>query len=290
MNFSKEKGGLELLTEELKQSETMLKQRILVAVIGVPLMLFFLFLSHFTFYLLITAIVLIGLDEFYSLVRFRGMNPNILFGMFSGILLCTGAYVGGGVGLATALLTTIFLSLFWEVFTPKTFTVSDFGITIYADLYVAFLLSHLILIRGIEKYGAVLALITLITVWISDSAAYGYGIWKGKKKFLPSISPNKTWEGTLAGLISSALISGLLYFLLVKPFHSLKGILWGFLVGFILGIAAPVGDLAESRLKREMKVKDTGFILPGHGGILDRFDSLLFAAPAAYYILKLIIG
>lgn len=278
------------MIEETKElDDKMLKQRILVAVIGIPIILFFLFLGHWAFFILITAITLIGLDEFYSLVRFRRMNPNILFGMFCGILLCSGAYLGGSLGLAVLLSITILLSLFWEVFTPKTFTVSDFGITIYGNLYVAFLLSHLILIRGIEKYGAILTFIVLVAVWVSDSIAYGYGSWKGKRKILPSISPNKTWEGTLAGLLSSTLITGVLCFFLVKPFHSLKGIALGVLVGLVIGIIAPIGDLAESRLKREMKVKDTGFILPGHGGILDRFDSLLFAAPATYYILKLIL-
>jgi phosphatidate cytidylyltransferase len=127
-------------------------------------------------------------------------------------------------------------------------------------------------------------LLLIIATWANDSAAYFVGSVFGRHKLAPSISPKKSVEGSLAGLFASGL-TGLIIALIW-----VKSILLFLLLGFVIGIAGQIGDLFESILKRDLGVKDSGSIMPGHGGVLDRFDSLMFAAPVLYYILTYLVA
>jgi phosphatidate cytidylyltransferase len=130
--------------------------------------------------------------------------------------------------------------------------------------------------------GPWLVLSVLVTIWAGDSAAYFVGRKYGRHKCAPAISPNKTWEGVIAGLVASGIAGGLMVSAFPAPPPEWKPVIP--LFGLLVGAAGQIGDLFESALKREIRIKDFGNLLPGHGGVLDRFDSLLFAAPVAYWL------
>lgn len=184
-----------------------------------------------------------------------------------------------------ALALSAFTILVWQIFTLGRTSISDNTLTIFGSFYIGFLLAHMILIRGLGEHGPFLMLLVFIGTWICDTAAYGAGVKIGKRKLAPQVSPNKTWEGTIGGALASSISLGLICLAFFPWFSFLRGLT----LGLAIGIASPLGDLAESRLKREMRVKNTGSLIPGHGGVLDRFDSLTFTAPVAYYLLKLLL-
>ena len=179
-----------------------------------------------------------------------------------------------------------------EVFRPPEEGASQVvGATLTAWFWVAIPLAHLLWLREAPGLlgsprgaGAWLVVAMWFMIWIADSAAYFIGRSMGKRKLLEAVSPNKTWEGTIAGLLAGA-VTGLALAL------AIPGLSWtvpfGLMLGFTIGIAAVLGDLMESRLKRGADLKDVGEILPGHGGFLDRFDSTLLSAPFLYYVLML---
>lgn len=151
-------------------------------------------------------------------------------------------------------------------------------------IYIPLMLSYLIIIRGMEK-GAHLVLLLLIITWMGDMMAYYTGTLWGKHPLCPAISPKKTVEGTIGGLAGSS-ISALIYKALFFPKLSIFAII---LLAIVVNIIGQVGDLSESIIKRWAGVKDSGSILPGHGGMLDRVDALIFSAPAFYYFLTLVL-
>ncbi|MCA9754265.1 MAG: phosphatidate cytidylyltransferase [Candidatus Eisenbacteria bacterium] len=134
--------------------------------------------------------------------------------------------------------------------------------------------------------GALPVLFPVVLVWAADTGAYAFGILFGRHRLWPSVSPKKTWEGLIGGIVATVLVA----VLASGPFGIGFGTLEAVVGGLLVGIAAPLGDLFESRLKRVAGVKDSGRLLPGHGGVLDRFDSVFFAAPVFYYYLLEIAG
>jgi phosphatidate cytidylyltransferase len=145
---------------------------------------------------------------------------------------------------------------------------------------------YLISLRSLE-HGRWWTLVVLPTVWIADSAAYLIGSAWGKKKLAPRTSPNKTWEGYLAGVLFGTLSSPALLFFYNQAFHAqiLISPLQGALLGLAVSVFIPLGDLTESMIKRQADQKDSGTIFPGHGGVFDRLDSLFWAAPISYYLI-----
>ena len=160
-------------------------------------------------------------------------------------------------------------------------------------LVFAVFLRHLLNIGGADDRAAGLALVLfpLAITWINDSAAYFAGRALGRRKLIPAVSPGKTVEGALAGVIAGVL-TGMLYTAVVLPRAAdlELGVLAGAVCGALIAVAAQVGDLAESLFKRDAGVKDSGTLLPGHGGILDRFDALYFSLPVAYGLVALLLS
>lgn len=210
----------------------------------------------------------------------------------------------GMIGPAVALLVLLAGDLLWKRRNP----IRNVGATMLGIGYISLLFPFLILLRWLgpgipaptlDRWGpfgtalrlpgdpgAWVVLSVLAVIWAGDSAAYFGGRAWGRRKCAPAISPNKTWEGVVCGLASSALLGGIVWGMVLLP--AAPGPAgWGFglLFGVLVGAAGQIGDLVESAMKRELGVKDFGTLLPGHGGVLDRFDSLLFAAPAAYALL-----
>jgi phosphatidate cytidylyltransferase len=186
----------------------------------------------------------------------------------------TGVLAGAVAGLPWA--------LFWLVGRPETRTLRAVLAILLMSLWVGVPLAHLGLFPH-TRYGVVLILIAVVGPWISDSGAYFAGRFFGHRLLFPSLSPNKTVEGGVGGLLLTVLVVAPVSYLLLD-FTPLKALT----IGAVVSVSSQCGDLFESSLKRILDVKDLGTFLPGHGGILDRVDSLLFTAPAVYYISLLV--
>jgi phosphatidate cytidylyltransferase len=220
----------------------------------------------------------------------RQMKPYKMLGVFCALLLGWTAFYQSY--LFTYLVLTILLvalSVSELSRSVKEQAINHISGTIFGAMYVGWLMSHLVLLRELPRamdqpysMGTGYALLPFVLTWTCDSAAYFFGMKFGKHKLLPRISPAKSWEGAFAGACF-AVISAFVY----------KEVYAGFLtwfdcmaLGLMTGVLAQVGDLVESLMKRDVDMKDVSSTIPGHGGILDRFDSLLFTAPMTYYFLR----
>jgi phosphatidate cytidylyltransferase len=229
-------------------------------------------------------------SEFYRMTRSEHRRANELFVVAAAAMpIAAALYAGtvsppsselGAVGLTAVMGGLVVAAVLWNI-AFKQFRGADTSTTVFGAVYVGFTLAHLVLIHALDS-GAVLVLVILVGVWAMDVFAYLVGSAIGKHRLAPHISPNKSWEGFIAGSVGTigAWIAGW-YFI-----HPSNLPLWWFVVtGVVAAIAALLGDLAESRLKREVGAKDSGTLLPGHGGFLDRFDSLILVSVVTYYML-----
>jgi len=236
--------------------------------------------------LLVALIVLsiLGLHEFYRMTR--SFKPNLLAGYAGSVFILIGAHTGG---LAGALRGSIYLFalvfILHAIRGLKPEMVGEMAVTFFGAFYVGIGFAHVILLRTPAAYGVSLAIVVLLATWTSDTVAYAVGHYLGQRPISPVISPNKTVEGTLAGFIGTVVVV-----LIAGKSLPWMGSGQFFVLGVVIAIAAPLGDLFESYVKRASQVKDAGTIIPGHGGILDRFDSLLFAAVASYYLVTAMLG
>jgi phosphatidate cytidylyltransferase len=235
--------------------------------------------------------------EFYAMMRTGHRKANEAFGVVAAAAmpLAAGLYatrmlVGtgassfselGAVGLTAVTGGLILAALVWNV-AFRQVRAADTMTTVFGALYTGFALSHLVLLRTLDS-GAELVLVTLASVWAMDVLAYLVGSAIGTHPLAPHISPKKSWEGFIAGTAGTIATWGVGW-LLVRPALPLW---WFLLTGLVVAVAALVGDLAESSLKREVHIKDSGHLLPGHGGFLDRFDSMIVVAVVVYYMLLL---
>jgi len=261
----------------------MLKARILSTLIGVPILIGFLFLGKVPFFVLTVILVLAGLDEFYSIAGKLDKHPIVSLGMLGGASFCLAALLCGERGLTLTLAFILILILAAQFFAPGKNDLSDIAITLFGSLYVGFLFSYLILIREMNSQGPIVVLLIFISIWVYDIVAYAAGSVLGRRKLAPQTSPGKTWEGAIIAALVTILLLCSIFFI---PWFSLSHRI---LLGLVVGLISPFGDLAESKLKREAGIKDTSSRIPGHGGVLDRFDSLLFTAPIAYYLFRAIL-
>ncbi len=255
-----------------------------MAIIFIPIFIILIRLGGWPFLILIAAISLAGLFEFYQLVRNKA-RPLSLLGMVAGLALLLSTFYDQETFWPSLVITTAILMVFlWQMGRKEPGSaIADCGVTILGLLYVVGLLTYLISLRKLEN-GESLVLSVWFITWIGDSGAFAIGSRWGKHKLFPRISPNKTIEGAVGGVVSAVLASLIAYFALRAIFKSDPFPLCHALpLGFALGIIGILGDLSESLLKRSVQLKDSGGKVPGHGGILDTFDSLLFTAPVMYY-------
>jgi phosphatidate cytidylyltransferase len=228
----------------------------------------------------VTAVIaLLAAIEFYALARRERRLPSEFIGLTAIVAMPFAAAWHGAVGLTAAVGILVISAFFWHVMIRQ-IRLADTGTTLFGAVYIGFTLAHLVLIREFEA-GVMLALTMIVSIWVNDSFAYLAGTAFGKHKLAPRISPKKTWEGLAAGTVgttgvwvASALLPGV-----TVPFG------WRLAIGIAASVAAVIGDLAESRIKREVGVKDSGTLLPGHGGYLDRFDSFIMVAIVTHYML-----
>lgn len=231
---------------------------------------------------LVAVVATFAASEFYALSRIERRLPNELFGLSAVAIMPFAAALYGSFGLMTVVAVLVTASLFWSLLFRQVRTV-DTAITVFGAVYVGFTLSHLVLIRELPT-GVVLLLATVVGVWANDILAYLVGSSLGRHKLAPRISPKKSWEGLAAGTLGTVGVWAGAAFIGSVP------IALGDMIalGVVASLAAVVGDLAESRIKRDAGAKDSGSSLPGHGGFLDRFDSLTLVSMATFYALAVV--
>ncbi len=221
--------------------------------------------------------------EFFRMVRLDGKVPNEFLGLVAAVLFPLSVLVDAVWLTVLNFLLVLSLGL-WYVWTPRT-RMADVAVTAFGPIYTGYMLSAVVLLReAVPGFpGALLSIGVCASLWISDSFAYMVGSRLGKHKMAPKISPNKSWEGFVGGLVGSVLIWMILWATGLYGFD-----LWfAVLAGVVIGIMGVFGDLIESRIKRGVGVKDSGNLIPGHGGMLDRSDSLIFGCITAYLLLHI---
>jgi len=310
-----------------------LATRVLVAVVGIPVILLATMAGGFYFYALVLLIALAAIREVYALARAKGADPQVGAGMALGGLLVTlfayvkvrslivGGLMAGGFhvpfpSMAQSLLILYLVALpllmTIELFRGRPGAIMNVASTFFGASYVGLFLGSLVGLRELfipedfpvyayfplhgtgvpddvtallYRWGGYTVIALFASIWVCDSAAYFAGRAFGRHRLFVRVSPNKTWEGAAAGFIA-ALGTFQLARVLVLPYMSVTDAL---VCGAAVGVMGQIGDLAESLMKRDAGVKDSSSLIPGHGGVLDRFDSLLFVAPLVFVYLDFIV-
>lgn len=262
--------------------ESMFKKRLATAAVGIPAVLFLAYIGGVYWTGFIVLLAVIGMYEFLVMARQKGYRPSP--GLGYGVILFMLAWLGGARWPSpdysqAVLVGLIALSGLLLLLGFPRCSLVDLSLTWMGALYLGIFLSYAVLIeRKLSQPFFALLMVFGIT-WASDTGAYLAGRLMGRHKLAPMISPNKTWEGALAGFCLSMLVAAGIGWMKLSPGFSL-------LLGAVGSICAQVGDLVVSAMKRHFGVKDSGQIIPGHGGVLDRFDSFMWVLPVVYYFFK----
>ena len=267
-----------------------LLQRTLTGIIFVAVIVVAICVHPFLFAGIFSIIAGFLIHEFYQLSNYEGAGWQRWLGIAGGAyLFCASClFAGGFVGITIYFpyILILLLLLISGLYVKKSNPLIQWGLICFAQVYCAGLLSLLSFIPYIQSpvYNPFPVLMIFVFIWLNDSCAYLIGTWKGKRRLFKRISPLKSWEGFWSGLVVVIITSIVLsrYYLEMEWYYWLA-------FAIITVISATYGDLFESLLKRTYGVKDTGRILPGHGGVLDRFDSAILASPAVYIFFELII-
>ncbi|NWF78342.1 MAG: phosphatidate cytidylyltransferase [Chloroflexi bacterium] len=270
----------------------MLKHRVITAAVGVPLIILAIWFGKpwpwFT--ILIAAAALAGTYEFYHMADFDRREPLIYLGLLWALALVLSPYYRNHDILPIVISGAMLVSLIALLRYPsREQAFRNWAWTIAGAFYVGWMLSYWLNLRGLDD-GQNWVYLAMFTTFANDTAAFFIGRAKGKHRLAPTISPSKTWEGAVGGLLSSIAAAVVIATILNRLSLQLGQIppftfkYWQImLLGFLVSLFAQLGDLVESLLKRNMGVKESGNLLPGHGGILDRFDSLIFVGAIVYY-------
>ncbi|MBN9398574.1 MAG: phosphatidate cytidylyltransferase ['Candidatus Kapabacteria' thiocyanatum] len=278
-------------------------QRILVGLVGIPLVIGLVYFGGWPFSAVMIIISALALREFYGLGLSKHADANVPFGMIWGICVqlaiawmvrSPAGLTAGSIVLSAVVVTGTVLALTLELWRNKPNALLNVMSTVTGVIYVSGGLGSLIYLRGYDHPwfldarfadgGASFILTLFVSVWMCDSVAYFAGMAFGKHKLFPRVSPKKSWEGAVAGglgaIVAAIVLGG--WLLPHAPMWLLATL------GGIVGVFGQIGDLAESLMKRDATIKDSSHLIPGHGGVLDRFDSMLFVAPLICAILVLV--
>lgn len=275
--------------------------RVVVAFVFAPLIIYITLLGKLPFLIFIEVLIVLGLWEFIHLSKAKNSEIPKIPLVILGICLGLSAYFWGeGVFLFFLLAILYFSALFLVIKGKTEGATSNLALSLLGFFYVAGLFSYLILLRELPsqivpdrfaslitsyRIGGLWIVYLLLCIWSCDTFAYFIGAPLGKHPLSPRVSPKKTVEGFLGGILGAVAAAFFSHFVFFSS-AQLKDLL---IISMIVAFVGQVGDLAESLFKRDAKFKDTSNIIPGHGGILDRFDSLLFVSPIVYYYLKFVV-
>lgn len=270
-----------------------LRLRIVSGVLFVPLLVLLARAGGIAFVAFVGLQVFLGIGEFYRMMKGKELRPSAAIGTLAALALLVACYrphrVAGDV-LATALVIVLLALSLRHPDRPR--QVESLAATLFGVLYVGWLSAHLVLLRELPwvagtdyALGGSFVLLAFFITWSCDTGAYAIGRWFGRTRPWTRISPRKSIEGSIGGLVTAvaaALVARAWFAPYLGPADALA-------LGAAVGVFGQVGDLVESLLKRDARHGDSSDIIPGHGGILDRFDSLYFAAPVVYYYLRMIV-
>ena len=259
---------------------TDLASRLLVAAVGLPLVLGILWLGGWWLFTLLAIAACVGVHEFVSTARpLRPLAPAVYGGALLALL---GAQMGGVVWLLGGFVATFVLAfVLHTVSSTRAPTTAAVGSTILGVAWIGLGLGFLLLLRQMDDHGRLIAFTVMLAAWAAATFAYFGGRLLGRHKLAPRLSPGKSWEGLLIGAFAGVFVS---FIALYDTRHKYLSVWQALVLGVVIVLAEVIGDLFESAVKRDLEVKDTGRLLGGHGGMLDRIDGLLFAAPAAYFL------
>ncbi|HZK33443.1 MAG TPA: phosphatidate cytidylyltransferase [Tissierellaceae bacterium] len=248
-----------------------LNKRFFSGLIGFLLLVLIVIKGGFLLKFSIYIVAMIGLREFYKAVENINVKPLYFVGYLGSTAIFLNILLN--LELFNIILTLLIIVTLGSMVFLKKIKLEDISITLIGVFYIPFLLFHIMYLSD-TKYIWLIFIIAFGT----DTFAYIVGNLLGKRKLCPRVSPNKTIEGSIGGIIGSIILS-----LIYSKIYELGDLWIIFIISFIGSIVAQIGDLTASKIKRQVEIKDYGFIMPGHGGVLDRFDSILFTAPLIYY-------
>lgn len=262
--------------------------RVIVALFGIPLIVIVCVLGKWPFLIFTLFVGIVSFFEFSKMVTKKRHHTNKFIGSLSVAVLIFNAYFKF-IDFQSLALIIVLLLLLLELSRNRESAVSNLGSTLIGIFYIGLFSASFIFIREfyndshfMYSHGGYLIISVFATIWLCDSAAYFIGSAIGTHKIFPRISPNKSWEGSIAGFVFS-IIGMVAARYIILDFLSMTDAV---AIGIIVGIFGQAGDFVESMLKRDVNVKDSSSIIPGHGGIFDRFDSLLFSIPLIYIYLE----
>jgi len=258
--------------------------RVLSAAVLIPLVIAAILLGGWWLFVSLLIIVGLAIYEFVGMLKRLGYQPQLFFAVGLGYVILTHAFLPG-LGLFRPAVSLVLLaSLFWHLFQNRSETrLEDWLLCLGAAGYVSWMASHMLHFETLAQGNLRLLSVIGVTA-LADTGAYFAGRMWGRHPLAPRISPKKTWEGVAGGIVLSllggAVLSGLL------------GLGWwqGVVAGLWIAVVAPLGDLSISMIKRQVGIKDTGNVIPGHGGMLDRLDSILVTVLVGYYYHWLLAG
>lgn len=283
----------------VKSSAWSLRLRVVSAVLFVPLLVLLADVGGLAFLGFVALQAVIGLNEFYAMMRAKDLRPNALLGFTAALAVLGLAYrphTPHAAFLATAALLLLLAAALRHP--ERRGIVESMAVTVFGVLYVGWLSAHFVLLRelpwraGLDYAdGARIVLFAFLVTWSCDSGAYLVGRWLGRTRPWGAISPRKSLEGSAGGFVFALAGSALGAATFMRgasgaPWLTLADAL---AIGALVGVCGQVGDLVESLLKRDARSGDSSDLIPGHGGILDRFDSLYFGAPLVYYYLRVVV-
>lgn len=272
-----------------------MKTRIISGAVLFVLLVAIILLGEEVFCASIFILTGIGIYEFYHSVETGGYRPVRIIGYIASLyILYLGISRYGGkdsifspAAIAAAVFILGLILLCYLVFKSRLYNIADISLTVFGIVYVVGFFSFLVMVRNLEN-GVYLIGLVFIGAFITDTCAYFTGKAIGKRKLIPAVSPNKTVEGSLGGIAGCMILMTAFgaYINTCIPAIPLYHYL---ILGVLCGIISQLGDLTASAIKRYVGIKDYGNIMPGHGGVLDRFDSILFVAPTVYFYLMLVV-
>jgi phosphatidate cytidylyltransferase len=264
----------------------MLLPRVLTGLVGIPVVALLIHLGGLPYAAFVFTIIALSLYEYYLLMKMGGKPVQGATLFVLGLILpaallldhSPSAQAGGDNFAGSVITLTVIAPLVYEIFSGKKY-LERIGFTLLGLFMISWCLFHLIALRDLRPDGEALTFMLIVTVWVMDTAANAVGRFFGKRQ-LSTISPKKTWEGAAAGFVTAVLMTLLSRRLMSEP----VSLPFAVSAGVLIGVFGQLSDIAESMIKRAAGAKDSSNLLPGHGGILDRFDSYIFLAPVIYYL------
>ena len=263
----------------------MLRARVLSALVFVPIAALIVWAGGWWFFAATALVASVAVYEFIQLLRQGGYAPTAVFALaIIGVSLLDAQIPSLGI-VQPGLTAILILSISWQLFQSQDkVPTTNWALSVAGGLYVGWLTANAIRLRGLppNQVGLAWMILAVLVTWIGDSAAYFVGKSIGRHKFWPRLSPRKTWEGIFGGVIGCLLTGGIVGYLAMRLTGAI-GPVNGLIVGLLASAVGPLGDLSVSMIKRQVNAKDSSQIIPGHGGLLDRTDSLLFIVATTYY-------